>query len=110
MQSGISDMDRLQDRRPIQQSECLHLQYVDNLVVLGTDEKTVTSSFRGSVEKLKGAGLQVHEVELGNEGAQVLGWAISSDGKMRPTEKRFWKVRLAIRELFEKGKGLASSD
>ena len=104
VQSGISDMDRLQDRRPIQQSECLHLQYVDNLVVLGTDEKTVTSSFRGSVEKLKGAGLQVHEVELGNEGAQVLGWAISSDGKMRPTEKRFWKVRLAIRELLKRGR------
>lgn len=104
VQSGISDMDRLQDRRPIQQSECLHLQYVDNLVVLGTDEKTVTSSFRGSVEKLKGAGLQVHEVELGNEGAQVLGWAISPDGKMRPTEKRLWKVRLAIRELLKRGR------
>ena len=102
--SGLPPQDCLQDRKRVGCSECLHLQYVDNLVVLGTSREKVEESFRNAVSELKSAGLQVHEVELGGEGAQILGWHLSSDGKLGPTMKRFWKIRLAIRELLARGR------
>ena len=73
--SGLPPQDCLQDRKRVGCSECLHLQYVDNLVVLGTSREKVEESFRNAVSELKSAGLQVYEVELGGEGAQDPGMA-----------------------------------
>ncbi len=104
LQSGLSSSDRLQDRKRVDECARVHLQYVDNLVVLGSNREQVATDFHRAVDHLKSAGLQVHEVELGGEGAQVLGWFISSDGQLTPTQKRFWKVRLAIRGLVKRGR------
>ena len=107
LQSGLPSDLRLQDRRPVTGSECLHLQYVDNLVVLGNNQQQVEKSFHAAVTVLRSSGLQVHEVELGHDGAQILGWEVTSDAIMRPTNKRFWKVRYAIRGLLKRGRASA---
>lgn len=104
LRSGLDDVSRLQDRKPVADAACLHLQYVDNLVVLGTNATKVESSFRAAVDELKSVGLQVHEVELGDDGAQVLGWNIGADGTFGPTRKRFWRIRLAIRGMLVRGR------
>ena len=104
LQSGLSFSDRLQDRKRVDQCNRVHLQYVDNLVVLGNNAKQVATDFNKAVSHLKSAGLQVHEVELGGDGAQVLGWFISADGRLTPTQKRFWKVRMAIRGVVKRGR------
>lgn len=68
LHSGLPSDLRLQDRRPVTGSECLHLQYVDNLVVLGSNQQRVEQSFREAVTVLRNSGLQVHEVEMGQDG------------------------------------------
>ena len=77
------------------------------MVVLGTSNEKVQKSFKNAVSELKAAGLQVHEVELGADGAQILGWHFSADGHLGPTRKRFWKIRLATRHML--GRGRATS-
>ena len=104
LKSGLSDDTRLQDRTPVVQSSCLHLQYVDNLVVLGANAGAVTDGFNSAVKTLRDVGLQVHEVEIGEKGAQVLGWDLSSEATMRPSRKRFWRVRMCIRGLIKRGR------
>ena len=104
LRSVLDVSSRLQDRKPVASSSRLHLQYVDNLVALGTDASGVESSFKAAVHELKAVGLQVHEVELGGDGATILGWDVSAKGKLSPTKKRFWRVRMAIRGMLSIGR------
>ncbi|CAE7035086.1 unnamed protein product [Symbiodinium sp. CCMP2592] len=73
--AGLRDEARLRDRLPVLQS------------------------FKAAVDQLKEAGLQVHEEEISNDGAKVLGWEIHPGGRFGPSLHRAWKVRLALREL-----------
>ena len=82
----------------------LHTQYVDNLIVLGTDREAVLEAYQAAVFKFKEAGLQVHGEEVSDTGAKVLGWEIRADGHFGPSLHRAWKVRLAIRELLRRGR------
>ena len=104
LRAGLNDDNQLRDRHPFTNGACSHIQYVDNLVVLGSDAAQVQDGFKKAVGALRDAGLQVHEVELGTDGAQVLGWDISQDAVMRPTRKRFWKIRMSIRGLLQRGR------
>ena len=101
--SGLGSDVRLRDRHPVSSTSCCHLQYVDNLVVLGTDREMVKGAFERAVKELTRAGLQVHEVESSSDGAQVLGWHFTANGEFRPTRKRCWRVRLALREVLKRG-------
>eukprot|EP00438_Fugacium_kawagutii_P013923 Skav213475 [mRNA] locus=scaffold565:39265:42440:+ [translate_table: standard] len=107
LHSGLQESQQLRDRTPFTDASCSHLQYVDNLVVIGADAAQVDTSFKNAVGALRNAGLQVHEVELGNDGAQVLGWDISSDAVLKPTRKRFWKIRMSIRYMLRRGRASA---
>ena len=107
LRAGLPAEQRRQDRKPVGSQSCMHLQYVDNLVVIGSSAKKVETSFKAAVDELKNVGLQVHEVELGDDGAQILGWHLSADGHMSPTKKRFWKVRMVIRGMLKQGKAIS---
>ncbi|CAE7664704.1 unnamed protein product, partial [Symbiodinium pilosum] len=102
--SGLRDEARLRDRRPVPEKNILHTQYVDNLIVLGTDREAVLEAYQAAVFKFKEAGLQVHGEEVSDTGAKVLGWEIRADGHFGPSLHRAWKVRLAIRELLRRGR------
>ena len=97
--SGLSEGQRLRDGRPCPSAAVAHTQYVDNLVVLGQDRSAVVSAFQHAVEHLKAAGLQVHEEEICDGGACVLGWEFEASGIFRPSARRVWRARLAIRAL-----------
>ncbi|CAJ1409470.1 unnamed protein product [Effrenium voratum] len=104
---------RLRDRHPVSSTSCCHLQYVDNLVVLGTDREMVKGAFERAVKELTRAGLQVHEVESSSDGAQVLGWHFTANGEFRPTRrdlKAAWSTKLLATDASEWGLGATQSD
>lgn len=107
-QSGLLEKDRLRDRRPPPSTDMAHTQYVDNMIVLGTSEDKVKEAYHLATEKLKSAGLQVHEEEYNKEGAKILGWEFTSDGGFKPSHHRAWKVRMAIRGLLQRGRSSAN--
>eukprot|EP00438_Fugacium_kawagutii_P023337 Skav200217 [mRNA] locus=scaffold3745:15519:20956:- [translate_table: standard] len=103
-QVGADDTSRLSDKKPAPDSTVLHTEYVDNFHVIGTDEEAVTQLSQSGIRALRGTGLVVHEEEQSSGSAQILGWEFSSDGTLRPTSRRLWKVRLAILHLLTCGR------
>ncbi len=103
-QAGLSDEMRIRDKRSPPQGEVCHTEYVDNLIVMGTQAEKVRSAYDVAVKALKDAGLQVHEEEVNEQGAEILGWELGRTGHFRPTRKRAWKVRLALRGLLDRGR------
>ena len=102
--TGLGESSRIRDRRVPPDASVCHTEYVDNLIVLGTDKDQVQYKYDKAVRALKDAGLQVHEEEVNDEGAEILGWELSRTGQFRPTRKRAWKVRLALRGLLAIGR------
>ena len=102
--SGLAACHRVRDGFPIPGGSFWHLQYVDNLHVLGTDKTEVEKKFWDAVRGLREAGLTVHEIEFSESTVTMLGWQIEEKGVLRPTYKRIWRIRIAIRELLSRGR------
>ena len=103
LESGLTEEFRIRDRKPPPDSTCCHTQYVDNMIVMGTNDKAVRDAYCRAVTTLKEAGLQVHEEEV-DFGATLLGWEITNGGLFRPARRRAWKVRFAVREMLSRGR------
>eukprot|EP00438_Fugacium_kawagutii_P029326 Skav216048 [mRNA] locus=scaffold2930:320754:324087:+ [translate_table: standard] len=101
--AGLSAATRLRDGQPVPDSNVCHIQYVDNLHVFGTDKEAVQRLFWQAVNGLRDAGLTVHEIEFDEGESKVLGWELGRDGTMRPSLRRVWRIRQAIRELLKRG-------
>lgn len=105
--AGLTEAERLRDRHPVSSDRFWHIQYVDNLHVLGTDRLEVRTRFWKAVEALKASGLTVHEIEEGqtegDSSMKMLGWEIHESGRVAPSRERLWRVRLAIREILRRG-------
>ena len=83
----------------------MHLEYVDNFVVLGTDAKQVNELADKGVARLRDRGLVVHEEEssaVDGDGIKVLGWQFRG-AAIQPVPKRVWRVRLAMSQLLKQG-------
>ena len=102
--SGLLPEERLQDFTAPPVGRFWHVQYVDNLHVMGTDREEVLVRFRKAVNELREAGLTVHEEEEFEDETKILGWQYDSIGKFRPSPQRVWKVRLALRHLLRRGR------
>ena len=95
----------LEDKVALPNSECMHLEYVDNYVCLGTDQKQVEALSAAGVRALRQKGLVVHEIEsvsTDQEPVKVLGWQFSGT-KIQPVPLRVWRVRLGIEEILRIG-------
>ena len=95
----------LEDKVAVPNSECMHLEYVDNYVCLGTDQKQVEALSAAGVRALRQKGLVVHEIEsvsTDQEPVKVLGWQFSGT-KIQPVPLRVWRVRLGIEEILRIG-------
>ena len=46
----------------------------------------------------------MHEIEFSESTVTMLGWADRREGVLRPTYKRIWRIRIAIRELLSRGR------
>lgn len=101
--SGLTAKERLRDFDPIPDGQFWHVEYVDNLVVFGTDKAQVKRRFLKAVETMRDAGLTVHEIEYNEGDSKVLGWSIDGSGRVGPTLARLWRIRVGIRELLHRG-------
>lgn len=102
---GADAHNRLEDRSSVPGGECMHLEYVDNFVVLGTDAKQVNELADKGVARLRDRGLVVHEEEssaVDGDGIKVLGWQFRG-AAIQPVPKRVWRVRLAMSQLLKQG-------
>jgi hypothetical protein len=102
--SGLTSEERLQDFKAAPSGKFWHIQYVDNLHVLGTDRGEVVRRFRSAVEELKACGLTVHEVEECETSSKILGWEFDENGNFRPSRHRIWRRRMAIRHVLRRGR------
>eukprot|EP00438_Fugacium_kawagutii_P025616 Skav209719 [mRNA] locus=scaffold528:209114:215555:- [translate_table: standard] len=101
---GLLPNERLRDHAPAPKGSFWHIQYVDNLHVFGANQTEVEQRFWKAVEALREAGLVVHEIEVGDQDAAVLGWNVTSDAVLKPKAARLWRLRLAIREILRRGR------
>ena len=103
LKAGLGEENRLRDRQPAPHTDVFHTQYVDNMIIMGTDKAKVERSFKTATKVLRDSGLQVHEEEFSTDGAKILGWEFTKDGGFKPGHHRVWKLRLAIRALLDRG-------
>lgn len=92
----------LEDKAVVPNGELMHLEYVDNFVVLGTSEDKVSSLAAAGAAALRSKGLVVHEEEKGESSIKVLGWQFEKT-EFKPVSSRVWRVRLAMKRLLELG-------
>ena len=71
--------------------------YIDNIGIIGSDEKCVNAALEETVEILNLQGLLCHETSRASEVSESLG--IEFNSKLicfRPTSKRYWKLRRTL--------------
>ena len=102
--TGLTESERLRDGQSAPTGHFWHIQYVDNLRVFGRNKKEVEDRFWAAVDGLRQAGLTVHEIEIGDSHAKMLGWEVSTSSRLRPTPQRIWRIRVAIREILRRGR------
>ena len=77
--------------------------YVDNVGVLGPQSKQVTAAVEGACDYLDAANLSTHERQEGWKVSENLGVVLDGEKLCaRPTEKRYWRIRLGLRWLLRR--------
>lgn len=89
---GAGMQTRLEDRTAVPSGDCMHLEYVDNFVVLGTSSSKVSQIAEAGVSALREAGFVVHEEEASKGNIKILGREFEST-RMKPKSLRVWRVR-----------------
>ena len=93
----------LQDNSAVPKGDCMHLEYVDNFVCLGTSKDQVHGLSAAGVQALRDKGLVVHEEETGHGDIKVLGWQFKGS-HLRPLPHRIWRLIFAMRQLLKIGR------
>ena len=90
----------LSERAPIS-----YYVYVDNAGVLGTDPNLVNQAIVEVVSALGAVGLACHEPRLASLQCETLGVEFDSQSHgFRPTGKRYWRIRQALRFFLRSGR------
>ena len=105
LRCGLSKSQRLRDRQPWRGGEQLHhSEYVDNFIALSKHKSVTMAAVSNVVDDLLSLGLPVHDIKHSCTRATLLGWEVDGRlGTVRPTQRRLWKVRLAIRQILKNG-------
>ena len=98
------ETSQLVDCRPCPSTKTKHALYIDNFFCVGQDRSCVAKVADSANGALKGAGLVVHEEQISEDSVLVLGWEINNPAEFRPSRRRVWRIRLAIRELLRRGR------
>ena len=102
MEAGAFRETCLEDRSVAPAGTCMHLEYVDNFVVLGSCEQKVNALSAAGVTALREKGLVVHEEERAEGCIKVLGWQFDKT-ELRPLQHRVWRIRLAMERIVQTG-------
>ena len=92
----------LEDRSTVPSGSIMHIEYVDNYIVLGTSKEEVQRLSQQGVAALRNKGLVVHEEETSEKEIKILGWEFKQN-LFRPLPKRLWKVIAAIKQVLVSG-------
>lgn len=92
----------LEDRSTVPNGSIMHIEYVDNYIVLGTSKEEVQRLSQQGVDALRNKGLVVHEEETSEKEIKILGWEFKQN-VFRPLPKRLWKVMAAIKQVLVSG-------
>ena len=94
---------RIVDRQPVPGVEpFVHTEYVDNFVALSQRPGLVCELATAAGKELQSRGLPTHDVEAG-VGLDTLGWNFDEHSpKVKVTNKRMWRLRLATLELLKR--------
>ena len=103
---GYSDAIRLRDRAPpVPLAASPHSEYVDNFVVFSHSGNATRQAVQSVVKVLCDRGLPVHDIAEDTTCAELLGWEVDGvSGTVRPTARRLWRARLAVRGLLKSGR------
>jgi hypothetical protein len=103
LEAGHGIETRIADKEPspmIDKTRVVHLEYVDNFACFSTNKHLVDVSIGKIDSLLNGRGLPTHEISRGVSVTELLGWFVDGVvGRISPTTKRLWKIKLAIRLL-----------
>ena len=102
--AGCSDNCRLKDFKPVPPTGSYHTQYVNNFISIGPSKHDVTYMAKEAVGALRSSGLVVHEEVDGAVDCAALGWTLQGPSIFRPSRRRVWRARLAIRLLLRVGR------
>ena len=103
LKAGASRDLCLEDKASVPDGRIMHLEYVDNYVVLGTCKEAVEQMASAGAAALREKGLVVHEEEKAEGSIKVLGWQFENT-IMKPLPHRVWRVRLAIKQILTHGR------
>ena len=98
-QPSCSVPHRIVDGQAPPNSKSSHFLYVDNLIIIGSDQCSVQAANEEGKAALRSAGLEVHQEEYAASDILVIGWEFDRPAIFRPARKRVWRARLAIREI-----------
>ena len=71
--------------------------YVDNCIIFGCDKSAVEAAVRQGQAAFEKVGLPVHEVQLAELSADVLGWRVDWRSlTVRPLPDRLWRLHAAL--------------
>lgn len=93
----------LEDKAACPTGGPLHIEYVDNYVVLGSSKAAVQDLAQAGATALRSKGLVVHEEESSEGDIKVLGWQFSGTD-FRPLPHRVWRIRHAIDHILKTGR------
>ena len=102
LEAGAERSLCLEDKSAVPDGSVMHLEYVDNYVVLGTNESAVSELASAGATALRDKGLVVHEEEKAEGSIKVLGWQFEKT-ELKPVPHRVWRVRLAMQRLLQLG-------
>jgi len=96
-----TDAAYIHDNIPVpSMAEGAHTEYLDHVLAFGIDQREVREATEGAIVSLVGRGLEVHEVQLADTQASILGWEIDGkSGWISAGKRRRWRLRLAIDHL-----------
>ena len=103
--AGESDAKLLSDRSPVVGRDVdTNVVYADNFLSFSTVAGVTSEVIDRVSATLTAAGMVVHEVERETEDTEVLGWLFEKGHVIRPTRRRVWRCRLAIRAILAQGR------
>ena len=100
--AGASASTCLEDRAAVPPPQCMHLEYVDNFVCLGTSKGEVEALAAAGVKALRDKVLVVHEIESAEGNIRVLRGSFEGK-KLRPLPRRVWRLIAATQYLLDRG-------
>ncbi len=108
VRAGLS-FDRLlrdgQAPSSLEPGEPVHMAYVDNFAVIGTDPDRVQDIHRQALRAVRECGFDVHEVEEPSTQLDVVGVHIDGvRGRVSLSSKRHWKLCAALHEFVRIGR------